>query len=517
MRKIRPFCLASMAALTAACTTVGPNFKTPASQASQGSQSYAMQGDLESHEAQYGQQLAGDWWALFQSPEIDQTVRAAVAGNHNLEAARQSLLQARDAVGAQASRASLDANASVAETRVNLSSFGFSQFPLPDGSVLSLSNPTFTEYSFGLSGKYDFDLFGGRKRETERLLAAAEAQGYQTDAAYLTLTAQVVGQAIAIAGLKAQIASDEEIVKSDQANLDLASKAFKLGGGTRLDVATVQTELNTDEAQITPLRHQLATARHALALLVGQPPDRFTPPDFDLDHINAPAALPVELPSELVRSRPDIQASEAQLHAAVAQIGVSTADLYPKITLNGNITQSALHPQDLFGYGATGFSIGPAISYPLLGREALHAKVRMAEDTARQAYASYQQVVLNAFVQVSDALQAMAHDDELLSQAQAALASSSDALRLQRLRFANGKAGLLPVLDNQRSYARASMAVVRARAQKLQDTAALLYAVSRNWDRASTTEPKRTDIAAIAEPNPQKGVLKVFEGGDKAK
>ena len=514
MRKIRLLCLASIAALTSACATVGPNYKAPTPPAAT---AYAMPGDLDTREARYGQQLAGDWWALFKSPEIDQTVRAAVAGNHSLEAARQSLLGARDAVAAQASRATLDANASLAETRVNLSSFGFSQFPLPGGQVLSLSNPTFTDYSFGLTGHYDFDLFGGRRRETERLLAAADAQAFQTDAAYLTLTAQVVGQSIAIAGLKAQIAANEEIVKSDQANLDLVTKAFRLGGGTRLDVATIQTELNTDETQITPLRHQLASARHALALLVGQPPDGFTPPDFELERIAAPEDLPVELPSELVRSRPDIQASEAQLHAAVAQIGVSTADLYPKITLNGSIAQSALHPQDLFSYAATGFSIGPSVSYPLLGRSELHAKVRMAEDTARQAYANYQQVVLSAFVQVADALQAIAHDDELLTQAQGALASSSDALHLQRLRFSNGKAGLLPVLDAQRSYARASMAVVHAKAQRLQDTAALLYAVSRNWDRANTTEPKRTDIATVAQPNPPTGVRKVLEGQDKAK
>ncbi len=514
MRKTRLFALASLAALTAACTTVGPNFKTPAPPPSGG---YAMAGDRQVAEAQYGQRLAGDWWALFRSAEIDQTVRAAVAGNHSLEAARQSLLQARDAISAQASRSSLDANASVQETRVNLSSFGFSQFPLPGGQVLSLSNPTFTEYSFGLSGRYDFDLWGSRTRERERLLAAADAQAYQTDAAYLTLTAQVVGQAIAIAGLKAQIAAMEDIVRSDQANLNLVSKAFQLGGGTRLDVATVQTELSADQAQITPLRQQLATARHALSLLVGQAPEGFTPPDFDLGRIAQPAAVPVELPSALAHDRPDIQAAEAQLHAAIAQIGVSTADLYPKITLGGNITQSALHPQDLFSYAATGFSIGPQLSVPLLGRGELKAKVRMAEDTARQAYANYQQVVLKAFVQVSDALQAVAHDDEALALAQSQLSSSADALRLQRLRYQDGKSGLLPVLDNQRSYARASMAVVRARAQRLQDTAALLYAVSRNWDRASTIEPQRTDITQIAEPGSRKWPASIFEGKEKAK
>jgi NodT family efflux transporter outer membrane factor (OMF) lipoprotein len=511
LRKTRLFLMASLAALTAACTTVGPNFKAPTPPAAK---SYAMAGDQPTAEAQLGQRLAGDWWALFQSPEIDQTIKAAVAGNRSLEAARQSLLEARDAISAQAARATLDGNASVEETRVNLSSFGFSQFPLPGGQVLTLSNPTFTDYAFGLTGSYDFDLFGQRKREHERLLAAAEAQGYQTDAAYLTLTAQVVGQAIAIAGLKAQIAAAEDITRSDQANVDLTTKAFRLGGGTRLDVATTKTELSADQAQITPLRQQLAAARHALALLVGQPPDGFTPPDFDLDRIGQPAAVPVELPSELVHDRPDIQAAEAQLHAAVAQIGVTTGDLYPKISLTGNIAQSALHPQDLFSYGATGFAIGPTVSYSFLGRGQLKAKVRMAEDTARQAYADYQQVVLKAFNQVADSLQAIAHDDELLAQSQSELASASDALHLQRLRFEDGKVALLPVLDAQRSYARSSLAVVRAKAQRLQDTAALLYAVSRNWSPAAT-EPQRTDIAAIAEPAPQTWPKKVFEGQPK--
>lgn len=498
MRIRRLLAVSGAAALLAACTTLGPDFKPPAAPASAG---YAMSGDLPLAQAQIGQQIEGDWWALFRSPELDQTVKAAIAGNRSLEAARQSLAQARDAVAAQASLETLNGSAGLSRTRVNLTQFGFSQFPLPGGQTLSLSNPTFTEYTFGVSGSYDIDLFGQHRREHERLLAAADAQAFETDAAYLTLTSQVVGQAIAIAGLKAQIAAQQEIVASDQSNLDLVNKAYQLGGDTRLDVSTVQTELASDQAQITPLQQQLTLARHALALLVGQTPPDFSPPDFDLARIAEPASLPVELPSQLVRSRPDIQAAEAQLHAAIAQIGVAQADLYPKITLTGNIAQGALHPSDLFSYGSTGFSIGPGVTLPLLGRGPLHAKTRMAEDAARGAFASYQQVVLKAFVQVSDALQAVAHDDQEIADAGRELAAATDSLRLQRLRFGAGKTALLPVLDAQRSYARARVTIVRAQAQKLQDTAALLYATSRNWDRADTTEPHATSIASVTQPN----------------
>ena len=480
--------------MLAACTTVGPDFKSPAPPKAPG---YAMSGDEPTPQAKLGERLAGDWWTLFRSPEIDQTVRAAIAGNRSLEAARQSLAQARDAVAAQAPRTTLTGSASLQETRVNLSQFGFSNFPGPTGPI-TLENPTFTNYSFGLNAGYDLDVFGQRRREHERLLASAEAQGYQTDVAYLTLTAQVVGQAVAIAGLKGQIAADEDIIAIDQSNLELVTKAFNLGGGTRVDVSTIQTELASDEAEITPLRQQIAVARHALALLVGQPPTGFTPPDFDLDKIGEPEQVPVELPSELVRERPDIRAAEAQLHAAIAQIGVSEADLYPKLTLTGNIAQGAVRAQDLFSYGSTGFAIGPGVTLPIIGRGPLHARTRMAEDAARGAFADYQQVVLSAFAQVADSLQAIDHDNQAIADAERELAASSDQLRLQRLRYEAGKNALLPVLDAQRSYARARMANVRARAQRLQDTAALLYAMSRNWNRAATTEPQRTSLEPVA-------------------
>jgi NodT family efflux transporter outer membrane factor (OMF) lipoprotein len=475
---------AGAAALLTGCAAVGPDFKTPAAPSAQG---YAMAGDAGTPQAALGQQVASDWQNLFGSPEIDQTVRLALSGNRSLESARASLAQAADAVLAQKARANLEGSVSAAEDRVNLTSFGFSQFPLPGGQTLTLSNPTFQIYSFGLNGSYDLDIFGGHRREHEALLASAEAQGFQTQAAYLTLTAQVVSQAIDIASLRAQISASEEIVESDQANLELMTKSYKLGGVSRLDVSTVQTELATDQSNITPLRQQLAAARHAMALLVGKSPAEWAAPDFDLDRITPPAGIPVALPSDLVRARPDIRAAEARLHAATARIGVAQADLYPKLTLTGSIAQGALSPADLFSYDATGFSIGPQLIIPLFHEGELKAKKRVAEDVARGAMADYQQTVLKAFVQVGDSLQAISHDDQSILETGRALDSSTESLRLQRLRYKDGKTGLLPVLDAQRSYSRAHLNHIRAQAQRLQDATALLYAVSRGWDQLPTS------------------------------
>lgn len=470
--------LASAAASVAlsACGTLGPDFKSPAPPSA--TQSYAMKGEAAPAGVLAGAQTAGTWWSIYGSPEIDATVRQALAGNRNLEAARATLAQAQENVAAQDRALTGDARASVNFEHINFAAFGFSGFP-----GVELKNPTVTLYSFGANARYDFDLFGQRKREHESLAARAEAQAFQTDAAYLTLTAQVVSQALAIASLRAQIQALEEITASDRANLEVTTKAYKLGGGTKLDVSTVETELAADESQIAPLRQQLAAARHQLALLVGQAPSDWSPPDFDLEKIVQPAEVPLALPSELVHARPDIRAAEARLHVATAEIGVAQADLYPKLTLTADLAQSALHPGDLFSYDkGTGWSILPGVSVPIFNRGALKARQRAAEDAARAEVANYQQTVLQAFVQVADALQAIRNDDAAIAGQTRAANASATSLRLQRLRYQDGKSGLLPVLDAQRSYARARVSLAQARARRMNDVAQLLYATGRSWD-----------------------------------
>jgi NodT family efflux transporter outer membrane factor (OMF) lipoprotein len=462
------------AATLTACGTLGPDFQKPAAPSS--AESYAMQGEAGPAGVLPGGQLAGTWWSIYNSPEIDATVRQALEGNRSLEAARATLAQARGNVIAQDRALTGDASASFNFEHINFAAFGFSGFP-----GVELTNPTVTLYSFGANAKYDFDLFGQMKREHESREAQAEAQAFQTDAAYLTLTAQVVSQALAIASLRAQIAAWEDITATDQSNLDIVTKAYQLGGGSKLDVSTVETELAADESQVAPLRQQLAQARHQLALLVGKAPADWSPPDFDLDRIAQPASVPLALPSELVRARPDIRQAESRLHAATAQIGVAQADLYPKLTLSASLAQSALHPEDLFSYDkGSGWSIAPGVSLPIFNRGALKARQRMAEDAARAAVATNQQTVLPAFVQVADALQAIGNDDVAIRSETRATGASQTSLRLQRLRYKDGKTGLLPVLDAQRSYARARVSLAQARARRMNDVAQLLYATGRS-------------------------------------
>src|SRR6185437_1514860 len=131
-------------------------------------------------------------------------------------------------------------------------------------------------------------------------------------------------------------------------------------------------------------------------------PADWTAPDFDLSRLTLPARIPAQLPSKLVRPRPDILAAEADLHAATAQIGVETAKLYPDVKLSAAIAQTALTPEKLFQYEFSGWNFGPAVSVPIFGRSRMKAEVRAAEAAAKAANARYQQTVLTAFTQVAD-------------------------------------------------------------------------------------------------------------------
>src|SRR5215472_6853376 len=182
-------------------------------------------------------------------------------------------------------------------------------------------------FSIGPALNYTPDLFGQNRRLVEQDTALAENQSYQLAAAYLTLTSDAVTQAITIASILAQIKAVNDIFAVDNHNLDLVRIAFTAGSVARTDVLSAESQLANDRTLLPPLQQQLSVAQHALSVLVGKAPAEWSPPDFELDTLTLPGELPVTVPSELVRGRPDILAAEAQLHAASAAIGVATAQL----------------------------------------------------------------------------------------------------------------------------------------------------------------------------------------------
>ena len=189
----------------------------------------------------------------------------------------------------------------------------------------------------------------------------------------------------------------------------------------------------------------------------------------------------MDLPSTVVERRPDIQAAVAELHAASAQIGVTTAALYPNVRLSANLTQSALDPVDLFGYSASGWNIAAGISGPILNGGALRANRRAAEAEARASMARYQGTVLRAFIQVSDALSDLGHDDEAIAAWRRAEAVAQSNVDDARTAFRLGGGTALAIVDAQRQLSRARVNLAAAHGQRLTDLVSLYTALGADW------------------------------------
>jgi NodT family efflux transporter outer membrane factor (OMF) lipoprotein len=189
----------------------------------------------------------------------------------------------------------------------------------------------------------------------------------------------------------------------------------------------------------------------------------------------------VSLPSDLVHQRPDILASEAQLHVAAAAVGVANAQLYPKLTISADILQQFLKPDTIFDPMSNIWSIGANLAAPIFHGGTLSAQKREAEHNYDGSIASYEQTVLSAFGQVADLLDALAHDAEQLTAEETAYESAGSTVDLTRKSFQLGNATLLQVLDAQRQLQRARLGLVRAEAQRFLDSTQLFVALGGGW------------------------------------
>jgi NodT family efflux transporter outer membrane factor (OMF) lipoprotein len=414
-----------------------------------------------------GREVAGDWWSLFRSDAIDQLVKQAVAHNRSLEASTATLRRAQELALAQAGTRypQVDLNAGAGRQQYGKEFLG------------PIGIPPFTYFAVGPTVSYTLDYTGGVARGVEQQYALAEVERYHLGAAYLTVTGQTVMQTLAIASARAQIATIETILVQDRDNLRLVQTAFDNGSVAREDVVSAQSQIANDMTLLPPLRQDLATAHHALSVVLGQTPASELPPDVDLAQITLPHEVPVSLPSELAHRRPDILAAEARLHAATSAVGVAQSNLYPKIQLSATVGQQSLKADQLFDRASNAWSLISGLTAPIFDGGTLRAEKRAAVEAMHASAANYEQTVLEAFAQVADLLEALDHDAEQLdAQAQAQLAAQS-SLDLARASYREGNAGVLLVLDSERSYQRARLGYVRAVVQRYVDTVQLFLAL----------------------------------------
>ena len=432
-----------------------------------------------------GRPLPADWWTSLGSPELNETVQAALANNWTLAAARANLAKAEQIV--KAARGGLypqvDGAGGIEQRAYGAYFLGPQAF----------SFPTFSAYTAGVGVSYDPDIFGGTHRKIELAAADAQVSGEALNATKLTVSGAVVMTALQIADARSQISAVQDIIASDEKTLDLVRTARATGVASEMDVTTAQSQSDRDQALLPPLRQRLQAAQDALAVLVGRSPATWSAPAFDLDRMTLPEELPLAVPSELVHARPDIRAAEARLHAASAQVGIATADLYPRFNLSASVAGEGL----VSGPAGAAWSLIGGVTAPIFHGGSLTARRKAAEQAYQASFADYQQTVLASFQQVADTLYGLSNAADSVRTERQALESASSALRLTRLGYGVGNAGIVQVLDAQRLQQRAQLSLIEARAHRYALTVDLLLATGGGLPPAAA-DPATAAAARVA-------------------
>lgn len=461
----------------AACTTVGPDFKSPAAPAVAGytvrslpATTPATPGQAHGQAQTFSAEQAINpaWWAGFGSDKLNVLIDEALRASPTLDAAQARLRQAQQAYAAQAGASLYPRVGSNLEAqRAHTSESNFGQ---------AGQGRTYNLYNAGVTVSYQLDLFGGNRRALESLAAQADYQRYQMLGARLTLAANIVTAAVTQAQYAAQLDATARILGAQQKQLDIAHKRFELGAIARGDEYTLRTQYEQTRASVPPLQNKLDQIYHLLAVLSGRPPGAAKIPQFTLADFNLPTALPLIVPSELVRQRPDIQASEALLHSANAEYGVVIASAYPKINLSANLGAQALAASSLFGPGSLVWGLSGQLLQPLFNG-GLKAGTDSAQAATEAAAAHYRETVLNALRNVADVLRAVDNDAQTLQALAAADDASQAALKIVRLQYQLGGASYVQLLVAEQQAQQTHINLIAAQVQRLTTTAAFYQAM----------------------------------------
>jgi NodT family efflux transporter outer membrane factor (OMF) lipoprotein len=421
-----------------------------------------------------GREVPARWWSAYGSPQLDALVDAALQANPDLRAADAALRAARELALAQRSALWPTVDAHFTPTRQSLA--GAISSPLASNATL------YSLHTAQLSIGYAADVFGGNQRQWESAQAQADAQRFQREAAYLSLTANVVVAAIQAAGLREQIATTHELIDVASRQLEMVHRQQKAGIAGAGEVTAQDVVVAQARATLPPLEKQLAQQLDQLAALTGRlPAEAAGGPDLELRSLALPRELPLTLPSRLVERRPDIQAAQAQWHAASAQIGVAQAARLPNIALSANAGSASEMLSRLFKAGSGFWSIGADLAQPVFNAGALANRQRAAEAAYEQAAAQYQGTVLGAFQNVADALHAIDADARALAAAVDFETAAQRSFHIAQRQWKAGAISYPSVLVAQQAHAQAAIALTQARAARYVDTTALFQALGGDW------------------------------------
>lgn len=386
-----------------------------------------------------------DWWTLFDDALLGDLQQRAVAGNFDLQAAAERIEQSRAQLGIASAQLLPRVDATGGYAREALSEHG---------KFAALGAPTRPGdfWHFGFDAIWEIDLWGRARRARESAAAALEATAYDREAARVALSAEVARVYLQLRGTQAQLAIAQQNLGVAERLIGLAESRERHGVATRFETASARAQAAAIHAAIPALAQQRNALMNGLALLLGERPRAL---DARLRHAmplpSVPGDLPVGIPSELAQRRPDIRRAEAQLHAAVAAIGVAKADFYPRIGLRGRLGFEAFEPGDLASWDARFFSVGPTVHLPIFQGGRLVQRLALSESRQRAAALAYRQTVLRAWHEVDNALDAVAARQRQHAELLRAYEENRQALHVAERGYREGAADYLNVLTAQRN------------------------------------------------------------------
>lgn len=418
------------------------------------------------------QPLDPQWWRAYGSARVDALVERALAHNPGLDAGAANLRQAQELVTAQRGlffpQVGLGYNVSRQNSGQVLSS------PLNSGQSL------FTLHAAQLSVGYVPDVFGANQRQVESLQAAADNQRLQNEALKITLASNVAGAVIQEQLLLEQTAVVREALEVAGEQLRQTRLQKAAGYSSGMDLAQQEASYAQTAALLPPLAKQLELTRDLLAVLCGEFPAAELGP-ADAARLHAPASLPQALPSQLVSQRPDVQAAEALVHAANAQIGVAAANMLPQFSLTAGLGYSGSTLGGLLSSSNQAWSLLGGVTQPLFAGGALSARKRAAEAAAEAARAQYKSVLLTAFQNVADALYSLRADGQALAAAHDTEAANLRLLGMTEQQFRQGYVAQPALLAARQNHLQSRLTRLAAEASYLGDTVLLYQALGGGW------------------------------------
>jgi len=421
------------------------------------------------------------FWRGFGDAELTALIDRAIAVNGDVRIAQARLQESR--ANLQGARAELLPNIGVAADAGRTLT---PEYLLPGASR---SQRTTSFYDAGFTASWELDFFGRNRRASESAAAQLDASQAGVHAAQTVVAAEVARNYLELRGLQLRLAVARDSIVNQRESLRLTSARLDAGRGTQLDVARAQTQLAGTEAILPTLQSAVDRSSYRIATLVAEPLREVaarlaTPRLLPTLPVTDLSALPLGTPEQLLRRRPDLVQSERQLAAATAEIGVATADLFPRVNLVGLI---GFATNQLGGFGAATsqqYSLAAGLTWPLLDFGRVRSRISASEARALQSLASYEQTVATALEETEGALSQFSHSAEQTDKLAIAAASAEQAARLSKRRFDAGAVDFLIVLDAERQSLIARDALVLAQVGQATALVSVYRALGGGWSEA---------------------------------